>query len=290
MTDVTSLEFLDCDFSHLSSSRLNIAFKVFEFDTEVSPSKKQLSEEKVAGISTFVSSVNLGYDTHDLWTIAKIALIFSKMIYLMIFFREMCLYTFSRIDEKTGAFYEQSLNEMARSYKVHPGSAKTTFFHEVVAHLVGKKVTIAFSEVLKKSKSGQCVKILEDFCYTKMKNFGTGIQHMSMTIDVMRTLVLNVIDIVKTHFFQSNPNDEVKKLQERELLEFYADIAVLQTKVEEISHILNEKKERLTMLHFYFSEMMNTSGDENHLPTPVNLEDLDPYKLIEFLGESLVRD
>ena len=171
MTDATSVEFFDCSFSHLSSSRFNIAFKVVEYDSEVHPLSRNetVSEEKMPGTSTFVSSINLGFDSHDFFTIIKITLLYSKLIYLMIFFREMCQYTFARIDEKTGTFYEQSLNEMARSYKVHPGSAKVTFFHEVVNHLVGKKVTVAFSEVLKKSKSGQCVKILEDFCYTKMK-------------------------------------------------------------------------------------------------------------------------
>src|SRR5690606_38778136 len=35
MTDVTSVDFFDCSFSHLSSSRLNIAFKVFEFESEI---------------------------------------------------------------------------------------------------------------------------------------------------------------------------------------------------------------------------------------------------------------
>ena len=113
---------------------------------------------------------------------------------------------------------------------------------------------------------------------------------MSMTVDVMRTLILNIIDVIKGQYARFDLNEEIKQSQEKELFEFYSDIAVLQTKVEEVAHILNEKKERLTMLHSYFTEMMNTSGDENHLPTPVNLEDIDPYKLIEFLGESLVRD
>lgn len=168
MMDPFSIEIGSCNFSTLGMVRFNVIFKLMEFNNEIIFGEFKVDNQKM-GKSTFMASIDLGYETHELWTVMKVALLIAKLIFLTIFFREMCQYTFLRIDEKIGAFYEQSLDEMVRLYKMNKKHEKTTFFHEVVKHLSGGKVSHGFIESVKKKNIGHCVKILDDFCNTKMK-------------------------------------------------------------------------------------------------------------------------
>lgn len=142
-----------------------------EYGVEKTADKSTLeSDNTVPGYTTYATSVDIGLATGDLWTIVKIALLYSRMLFLSVFLREMAQYTFSRIDEKTCTFYEQSLNELVRSFKFQSELKETTFFHEIINHLSGKPVSAVLREVLKRGKGAQhCIQVLDDFCYNKMK-------------------------------------------------------------------------------------------------------------------------
>uniref|UniRef100_A0A914XUP1 Anaphase-promoting complex subunit 4-like WD40 domain-containing protein n=1 Tax=Panagrolaimus superbus TaxID=310955 RepID=A0A914XUP1_9BILA len=139
-SDTHSLQVLDC-IVNSETKKVEVLYQITEMETNGIVNNK------------FLFKYDLGWNRESFGTLSIIAASFFKINFLLIYLREMVRYTAHGLEESTENLYQKVIRMFYGNYKTTT-NAPWSFFHEMIQHLSGNPVSLAYFDSLRKSRSG----------------------------------------------------------------------------------------------------------------------------------------
>uniref|UniRef100_A0AC35FNQ6 Anaphase-promoting complex subunit 4-like WD40 domain-containing protein n=1 Tax=Panagrolaimus sp. PS1159 TaxID=55785 RepID=A0AC35FNQ6_9BILA len=269
-SDTSSLQVLDCMVND-ETKNVEVLYQITEME----------NNEIVN--NTFVCKYDLGWNRETFGTLSVIAASFFKINFLLIYLREMVRYTAHGLEESTENLYQKVIRMFYGNYKMTM-NAPWSFFHEMIQHLSGNTVSLAYFDSLRKARSGTPAgqlhfsKIINEYNEKRLGALDTGCQRIALAVETIVGLYRFIIDsyspdflFVQSHHFDDEPSKIDKNAGISQLTSYYCDLVIFQKLIDNIRTVIDKKRLGFQYLSYYLTQFIGEALVRSDVRIPTSI-------------------